>query len=235
MKSTLKATLTIGIALLMSACAGTKPWTAEQRAQLTPIAVIKTQTPEKAFYKVSIKSYQMTRYTTGLAEVTPFAGAFIDAADAIQQSKFDSRYEPFLKPIEQTSQQGLDEGIAAKLKVDLETMPIFSGKVKDDASTKIKLSIFDTGFVRAGRDAGATSAVEGLPLGFGAIGHLELVDGQGKVLLYSKLRSQSKTIGDIPSLVANDYEMVKKMRGEVIGDLVDQVKKQIEIKLAPEK
>lgn len=235
MKSIVRTTTLIGSVLMLTACAGIKPWTAEERARLTPISVVKTQTPENAFYDISIKSYQMTRYTTGLTERRGLIAAAVDISDAVQQGKFNDRYKPLLTPIKQTSQAGLEDTIMAKLKSELENIPTFSGKVKDDASTKIELQIRDTGFIRAGNDKGSTSAVEGLPLAFGARGLLTITDARNKPLLNTWVNAQSKTIGDVPALVVNDYELVNKMRNEVINGLIDQAKLKIQEKLISQK
>ena len=232
MKSLTKLSASVMVAMLLTACGGLKPkpFTEDQLSKLTPISVNKTMTSPKAFYDISIKSYQMPRYTTGLPERRGFIAMAIDISDAVQQGKFSDRYGALLTQIKDKSQENFDDKIAAQLKNDLNSIPFFNGKIKEGAQTKIEITVKDYGFVRAGSDKGSTSAVDNLPLAYGAFGNVNIVDSAGKIIFSDFLRAQSKTTGDVPTLVANDFELVKKMQEEVVTSLSAQVKSGLEAK-----
>ena len=224
------------ICLLLTACANTGPWTAEQKDRLVPISVVQSKMSDKAFYDVSIKSYQMKRYSQeGLKERRGAVAMFVDIADAVQQGKFADRYGALLDMIKNKSQDKLDEQVASQLKSSIESISFFTGKIKDDSVAKIELTILDNGFIRGGADAGSTSAIDGLPLVYGAIGFLTVTDSFGKTILKERLVGRSDSMGDVPSLVANNFAMVNKMRQEVVASLIQQSKSIIERQTAEPK
>ena len=232
----LKTSTTVFASILLTACAGIKPFTVEERSKLTPISVAQTTTPDKKFYDISIKSYQIPRYTTGLTERYGLVAMAIDISDAVQQGKFADRYGTILDEIKQKTQNNLDIKVATQLRKDLESIPFFTGKVKDGAPTKIQMTILDHGFTRGGVDKGATSAVDSLPLKYGAIANVTIVDDSGKNLFSPKnITASSNSMGDVPSLIDNDFALLTRMQAEVIQSLSAEAKAQIEIKLGASK